>query len=500
MATDTPPWEKYAAAQQKAPVDDTAAWNAYAGVTAPQPTTQAAATAAPSGPAETMHRLGVLGRGLVEGPTSTAGMIGDALNTGINMAGSAIGHNPQLAMPSAALQQGLNAAGFPQAQNTTEKVVQGLASIYTGSKDPLMGAITKGLAPAASRQPTVRESALLSGQKLGYVAPPSELTGNATGNVLEGISDKRSLYNSMELKNQDTTNKVMRQVVGLSADTPITEDAIKNAMDATAKAGYAPIRNIGNITTGSVYRKALDNVITDNHGTSGFPFSQDVQRLVDSYRLSNFNSGAAIDAISQLRAQAYNHMLDPNVRNAARGIAKALESNIELNLQNKPNAADLLNNFKDARVQLAKQRVVLDALNSGSGDVNAIRIVNQQLNRKGENYLTGDLSTVANFAKNAPTVSRMPNAQSVPIIRHPMANMLSTVAAGFMGGPSSAAMVGGLPYAQAGIRHALMSPTAQRMLAPQLDPGILARLSHNPDVINALPAAYAASGLYGPRN
>lgn len=499
MATDTPPWEKYAAQQQKAPVDDTAAWASYAGTPNTPADTQAAPTVTRGGAAESMHRLGVLGRGLIEGPTSTVGMVGDALNTGINMAGGAIGHNPNLPMPSTAIQGAMDKVGLPRAENTTEKVVQGLASMYTGSRDPLMSAVTKGLAPAQRAPLSPRERAISEGQRMGYQVPPSEAQGGVIGNSLEGLSEKAPLYNDMSLNNQNVTNKIARKVVGLAPDTEITEENIHKAMDAVYTTGYGPIKNFGNITTGSVYRKALDKAITENHGNSSFPFSADVKRLVDAYRLPNFDSGDAIATIQRLRSQAYNHMLDPNVRGASQDIAKALENNIELNLQaqGKP-AAEMLQQFRDARTQLAKQNVVLKAISPGTGDVSAFRIADNMKN-KGENYLTDELANVARFAKNAPIVNGVPTRQSTPRITHPARNVLTALVAGALGGAAPAAAVASIPFAQAGLRQGLMSPMAQKMLGPHLDPGILAQLSHNPEIINAMPAAYAASGLYGPR-
>lgn len=520
MAT-IPPWEKYAAATPKAAPDDTAAWDAYAnaGAAASPPDTGTpppAPQAAPqTGLDVTKQRLGVLARGLASGPTSTATFMGDMLNRGINRAGALIGHDPQLGMPSAALQNMMTSAGLPQAQTTTEKIVQALAAMATGSRDPIMSAATNAarITPAAATQLDPRQAAIAAGQKLGYVVPPSEAQGGAAGNALEWASDKASLYNSMGLHNQNLTNALSRKIVGIPPGQGITQDLIDAAKQDTYTQGYGPIKALGTITTGKVYGQALDKVLNDFQGAPGsFPLAtkNDVKGLVEAYRVPRFDSAHAVDAIQNLRSEATTNFRtgNENLAQAQQAVAKALENNIELNLSS-PNSqaaqsavaqglnpADILSQFRNSRIQLAKQNVIDKALEKGTGSIN-LQKIGSQLKRNGENYLTGDLSTMGNFAVNAQKVTNVPTAQSIPVIRHPVAQLLSTVAAHLAGGPAPAALVAGLPFGQAGLRNRMMTPWAQRMIGPQqLDPGILEQLASNPSVLNALPAA--SQGLFGP--
>lgn len=87
---------------------------------------------------ETARQVGLTGRAAVTGLTALPTMAGDALNSLINMGIGGVnrvaGTNiPQLQMPSAVTQQAMTAAGVPQPQNATERVVQDVASAMSGT-------------------------------------------------------------------------------------------------------------------------------------------------------------------------------------------------------------------------------------------------------------------------------------------------------------------------------------------------------------------------------
>lgn len=503
-----PPWEKYANAQPKAAVDDTAAWNAYAGVTPSAAGAEEAPQApARTGPAESLHRAGVLARGLLTGPTSTVGMVGDALNTAINLTGKAIGHNPNLGMPSQAIQQAMTSAGLPQAENTTEKVVEGLAGIGTGSKDPLMGAITRMLPAATAPALTVRDQSINAGKRLGYMAPPDQ-QGGAVGSMLGTIAGKKPLAQAMTGKNQNVTDTLSRNVAGLPPKADITEEAVSHAMDATQAAGYDPIKALGNVTTGSTYRKALDEIQKNNHSISQ-PVQDDIDNLISKYRVHNFDSEDLLKHIQYLRNQSYNHALDTTLRSTARDISSALEDNIGLNLQGRAKLLsqqgkgdeaqamiDRLGDFKDARTKLAQQSVILNAIERGTGNVSLNKIALEG-ERHGPGYFTGDLKDMANFSKATHGVTGVPTTTEQPFITSPVTNGFATLAAHVMGGPVAGGAVAGFPFGQHFLRSALMSNAGQKSLQPRLDPRLLNKLLHNKGVVNAMPAAMQASGLFG---
>jgi len=84
------------------------------------------------------RQIGLTARAGATGISALPTMAGDALNSLINMGvrgvNNVAGTNiPQLQMPSQVTQQAMNAAGLPQPQNATERVVQDVASAMAGT-------------------------------------------------------------------------------------------------------------------------------------------------------------------------------------------------------------------------------------------------------------------------------------------------------------------------------------------------------------------------------
>lgn len=87
---------------------------------------------------ETARQVGLTGRAAVTGLTALPTMAGDALNSLINAGTGGVnrifGTNiPQLQMLSEVTQNAMNAAGVPQPQNATERVVQDVAGALAGT-------------------------------------------------------------------------------------------------------------------------------------------------------------------------------------------------------------------------------------------------------------------------------------------------------------------------------------------------------------------------------
>lgn len=443
--------------------------------------------------------VGLAARMPLEAAGGTVGMVGDALNTAVNMGGEAIGHNPHLGMPSQAIQRGIDAI-TPTPEGTGEKVADFVGSTAAagikGGVDPLARAITSRLGGAAAKGLTARQQTIRDAQKAGYVVTPSQADGGMVGTALEAVGGKSKLLNSAQVRNQAVTDQLARKAAGLPDDTPLNHQTLSSAMESTYNQGYKPIEDLGRITTGGVYRKSLDKVLEDFQGASrSFPGAADneVADLVKGYRVNGFDSKDAIGAIRNLRKNATTAYTQgkTNLAQAHRAIANSLEDNIELNLKDSkhPDASTMLDNYRSARTQLSKQQVVSDALQEGSGSVNALKIAAKNERTKG-NLLTDELSTIGRFGNAAKPMAQVPVAQSNSgnNIGNIM-QILSTIGAG-LHNPAMGAAVGSIPMARWGLRRGILSPAGQAMLAPsarQLDPRIL----------NALPTALTQSGLYG---
>lgn len=466
------------------------------------------APAAPEAPARTGaqeagHRAGIVGRGLAAGVTGLPTLVGDAMTALMKHGPNPGGRWDQENMkyPSDTVQRLLTQAGLPEAETGTERAVEIGASMLGGQGDPLARLLTKHIAPAAGRVLSPQQQALHAGQAAGYRIPPSQAGSGIVGNALESVAGKAPLAESLARKNQTVTNSLSRKAAGLPEDAPLTRETLESAINATYEAGYKPIEQLGRITTGGVYRRDLDKVLTDFMGSSrSFPAAAktDVRNLVNSYRVREFNSADALSSIAQLRrdATAAYAAQNPTLAKANRAIAKALEDNIELNLRRAGEpAAEMLGNFRAARTQIAKQEQVSKFLEQSTGNVNAMKAAAKH--QKSPTHLTDELKTIAEFAKNAGPVARVPSAVSTPTEfgggMHAAQMLVGTATGGFGTGAALAAM----PFGRAGVRAAIGSNLGQRLIGPSTDPNIIAQLARNASVINAMPSMLMQSGLYG---
>lgn len=126
-------------------------------VTAPaKPAPPAAPALKPSMIDELGHQLGLTARAGVTGLAGLPNMVGDALNTAINLGSSSVnkmaGTNiPMMRMPSQETQNLMNQAGFAQPRNGLEQGVQAAASAVAG----VSPSVAMGKALARSIKPTV---------------------------------------------------------------------------------------------------------------------------------------------------------------------------------------------------------------------------------------------------------------------------------------------------------------------------------------------------------
>jgi hypothetical protein len=475
---------------------------------------QTAAQPQRTGTEQLLRALGLSVRPAAEAAGSTAGMVGDALNGAINLGGMAVnkvgqalGHDPQLpqlGMPSQAISRGIDSV-LPKPETGMEKFVNGAATIGYGmaGMDPLANAISKQLPQAAPKVLSPREQTLLDAQKAGYLVPPDQVPGSKFGKLAEAFAGKRQLTQEMQVRNQANTNKLLTKGAGLPEGTPLTPEALKEAMSQTYQDGYEPVAQVGRMTNGGIYRKALDQVLKDYQGASAsFPDASNdkVAELVKNYRVPNYDSGDALKAISDLRGNASGlFATDPALAHANKGVANALEGSIDLNLRKsqQPGAEWMLDAYRAARTQLAKQYEVSKALKVGSGDANAQRLA-QSLQRG--KPLTDELKTVGQFANVAPSLAGIPPTQNpVGGFGHMVGMGIPPIVAGAVFGPHAGVAAAALPVARAGTRALMMSKAGQKMIGPSLNPGIVEQLLGNPKAMRAFPSALEAMGLYGPQ-
>ena len=288
-----------------------------------------------------------------------------------------------------------------------------------------------------------RDQTLADARKEGYVVPLSSVNPSFVNKRLEGISGKAAVGQEASYRNQQVTNDIAREELGLPKDTALTEGALTTFRTKAA----APYREVA----------AIDP-----------------------------EASAALDKLKQTRADMnvyyrhYDMSGDPkSLATAKQASAEAdhLETYIE-GIAKNAGKPDLVTELRDARTQIAKSYDIERALNVGSGDVSA-RILGKALDRG--KPLSGKLAVAARFAE-----AFSPYAQEGPKIPTPGVSkmeVMSSIALGLGGfgamGPAGAAAAA-IPFVSGPARSLVLSPFYQRTLgAPNYGGGFTPRLLSN---------------------
>jgi hypothetical protein len=329
----------------------------------------------------------------------------------------------------------------------------------------LLGDVVQGRAVQVTKaqaqrqaQNSVRDTTLRNAQDAGYVVPPSAAGDGFVTRRLESIAGKAAIGQEAAVKNQAVTDTLARQAAGLGPDEAISRGNLKIARERIA----APYREVA----------AVDAAVA-----------------------------ADLEAMKQARYDAklaYKHYgvnKDPATLKQAEAL-KAKEMELEgfiaaaLNNAGKP---DLLRKFAQARADLAKNFQVQEAVNVGSGQVDA-SVIGRALDRGAP--LSGELDTIGRFQQAFPAYAREGGIVPTPGVSKSEAILASLLAGGGAAafGPVGVAAAA-LPLLSTPIRSGLLSGPGQSLLSkPSYTPGLLSRAAGNIMTPEALGLA-ARGGL-----
>jgi hypothetical protein len=378
-------------------------------------------------------------------------------------------------------------------------------AVTEATENPYLGAATSIAAPfavgaaaqkaqtasqAAQKRNIIRDETVRAAQQEGFVTTPGSVNPSF-GNVnLERLGGKQRVEQEMSYINHEATQRVVRRGLGVPEDTPITPELTKQIRNDEFAKGYEPVRQIGKIPTDNQFLDDLIKVESKYVGANAsFPgaLPPEVEKLIKIYTVGKFESKDAIDVSRKLREDASSNFISGNsaVAKAQLDIANALENQIQRSLaaSGNPKATEMLDQFRASRKRMAISHSVEDAIQEGSGAVNAQDLVNQM---KKKIPLSGELRLVAEFANNFPHVN-------VPIskIGTPGSNAmflggatLPGAALGFLGGGTVGAAMGGAATMaggaalRSGARSYLQSERGQRRAIPQYESNVRNALSN----------------------
>ena len=293
-----------------------------------------------------------------------------------------------------------------------------------------------------------RDKVLKEAQKQGYVALPSDVGSGKVTRALETVSGKFKAEELASAKNQQVTNNLTRQYLGLPKDTPLNIETLdnlrENAGSVYQQAAALPAGQVSSTTTKSMA----------TGGKTTTPIFKSGAELVDDIKLARDDSRAAW--------KAFNFGTDKptqarNSAQAADARVKTLENQLET-LAKQNNQPQLLNQLKQARQEIAKIYTVEKATNPTTGTVDA-RVISRQLSKKAP--ITGELQLVGKFAQAFPKVTK-------PVSERPNPFSIYDVIGTSYGVGAANPLVAAVPAARVAGRYGVLSkPIQQRFVQPQ---------------------------------
>jgi hypothetical protein len=263
-------------------------------------------------------------------------------------------------------------------------------------------------APKSYVNPALQDTVAEANQA-GYVFPPSRISPTGDKTILESISGKRRTEVGASLKNQPITNEIISKDLRDSAETigkkipdgPIDTDMLTELKNSGIQS-YQKVRGLGTIEPGKSYTQALDDITSKYEGAArSFPQAtkNEVKTLIDSLRVKSFDAGDAVDQISILRENASKAFRsgDNALGFANKKAATALEDAIDSVLSKAGTDAEIVSEYRKARVLLAKVSNAEEALNPTTGNIDANFY--RKLDDKNPKYLTGGPKLVAKVSQ-----------------------------------------------------------------------------------------------------
>jgi len=322
----------------------------------------------------------------------------------------------------------------------------------------------------ASPRKTVAEKEFAAARPEGYVVPPASVRPTVGNIALESVSGKAALQQIASGKNQEVTNRLAAEAVGLPVGEQITKTALERVRAESGKV-YEKLKSFGAFSADNDFYSDIATINAESQELlRAFPDlplagAEKINNLVNAINQPNFDSKTAVTLVKTLRQQATKHFSGaPTAEEQALGAAKrkaadAMEALISRRLAQSGDT-QLINEFNDARTRIAKTYSIENALEL-SGNVNAKKLAAQL---KADKPLTGGLRTAAQFAGNFPKASVTPETYGSPGVSALDAAMAA-------GGTSMLPIVGapgilaaGLPLARPVTRSVALSRMLQNRL------------------------------------
>ena len=324
-------------------------------------------------------------------------------------------------------------------------------------------------------------------RKAGYTIPPSYSNPNTLNKSLAKIAGEADLAKIASSKNQEITNALAKQSLGLPINKPLTETSLQEVRQEASQA-YDIVRSLGRVKVDQTFISEIDNITkpyADLSNDFQLKLSNDVLKAIDQIKPKNgeFEASAAIHAIRSLRNEAKKAFKngDMDLGKATKSAAEALEKQLDRAVSRSSLNPNAIANFKNARQLIAKTHTIEDAMDE-VGDVSANKLASML--GKGA-PLSGELKQAAQFASVYPQLNNVGRSGGNGIT-------LFDSAAGIGGSMATGGTTGlALGLTRPSLRYLLNTGVAGKMGTPSYNSPIANLLQHSNLFAPAAPATGA---------
>jgi len=425
--------------------------------------------------------------------------------TGAGRAGNVLGNVaaavPAAMVPGAGTYLGASAIGatLGAVQPTvkgesrlTNTVVSGaLGAVGKAVGGAVGSAISKRLAKRTAELATrknldaVKNATLAAAKGEGYVVPPTQANASSAWNqLLEGLSGKIKTAQLASVKNQDVTNRLVRNSLGLADDAPLTKDALQGIRGVAGQA-YDDIAQVPTYRVDQAFKNAITKLAKGQRTLEAeIPeiANKTVLSTAEALNKPRFSGETVVELTKSLRNRADQAFAsgDKTAGRFFRSASDAVEDLIDRNLHTL-NRGDVLTPFRESRRLIAKTYTVEKALNETTGNVIAGKLAAELKRGK---PLSGGIKAAARFAHAFPKAAQEVQRTGAELATSPLDWATAAMAASAIKNP--------LPFlgvaARPSIRSMILSKPYQRtMTNPGYDPSLLLRGSGK--VAPALPSS-----------
>jgi hypothetical protein len=371
-----------------------------------------------------------------------------------------------------AAQQASETGTINPAQVANEAAVGGLLTAPTAT----LSAITTPKAPAnLTQSQLVAERAIAQGATL----PPTQVNPTILNRLLEGFSGKQQTGQVASIKNQEMVNAQARKALNLPEDTVITPQVLQDYRNVKGQA-YDALRANPAYYSDKPFLTEINTKVAEVQKRGGLVKSGDELNLLNELKQLRFDGDALVEKIKVLRSDSdVNFRSDKpdqvRLAQVQKFAANQLEDLAERNLKNF-NQPDVMDNFKQARKDIAKSYTIEKSLNAATGDVSGAKLGQRAATGK---IVPSELQALADAAAAYPSAfQNTARIGSVPGIS-PLDVGAAGIAAASSGNPSLLGTVMGRPAVRAGITSNLYQRNMLPSSQPQT-PGLINRVSSNP--------------------